>query len=503
MLSNSNADHTRVAIIGTGFAGVGIAVALKREGIDFMIFERRSEIGGTWWDNAYPGCRCDVPSHLYSYSFAPNPEWSHTYSAQPEILAYLRGVAGDYDIVRHVRFGHEVTDARWDDAGKCWRIDTSHGQWTADVLIAANGALSEPSVPNIAGLDSFEGTTFHSATWNYDHDLAGERVAVLGTGASSIQLVPQIQPVVGRLHLFQRTPPWVLPHTDRPVTPTERAVFRRLPFIQRMVRIGVYWSREMVAVALTKFPKLTAGIGRLGREHLKKQVSDPDLRRKLTPDYDPGCKRLLLSDDYYPSLNAPNVEVVTDPIREVRPRSIVTADGTERPVDTIIFGTGFKVTNNPIAHRIRGRAGSTLAETWASAGMRAYRGTTVPEFPNFFLMTGPNTGIGHTSLVVMIESQIPYIVGCLRIMEARQLSTVEVRRLPFEAYNDRLQEKMKRTVWNTGGCASWYLDDHGRNSTLWPDFTWKYRLAMRRFDPDNYEVSRAGTAAEVSRVAAR
>jgi cation diffusion facilitator CzcD-associated flavoprotein CzcO len=505
MLSNSAVAHQQVAIIGSGFAGVGVAVALKREGIDFVILERRRDLGGTWWDNAYPGCRCDVPSHLYSFSFAPNPEWSHTYSAQPEIWAYLRKVAEDYDIVRHIRFGHEVTDARWDDAGKCWRIETPHGQWTANVLIAANGALSEPSFPDIPGLDGFEGTTFHSATWNREHDLAGERVAVLGTGASSIQLVPQIQPLVGRLHVFQRTAPWVLPHTDRPVRPIERALFRRIPLAQRAVRTGVYWSRELVAIALTKFPRLTAGIGRLGRGHLEKQVSDPDLRQKLTPDYDPGCKRLLLSNDYYPSLTASNVEVVTDAIREVRPHSIITADGTERPVDTIIFGTGFRVTNNPIAGRICGRVGTSLAEGWAATGMRAYRGTTVPDFPNFFLIAGPNTGIGHTSLVFMIEAQIRYVVDCLRMMAARRLATVEVRRPPFEAFNDRLQEKMKRTVWSNGGCVSWYLDDHGRNSTLWPDFTWKYRVAMRHFDPGNYEVTGAGAGAEpaVSRVAAR
>jgi cation diffusion facilitator CzcD-associated flavoprotein CzcO len=314
---------------------------------------------------------------------------------------------------------------------------------------------------------------------------------VIGSGASAVQFVPQIQPRAKRLYLFQRTPPWVFPHPDREITDAERALYRRVPAAQRIVRAGVYWSRELVALALTKRPRLTALLERMARKHLARQIQDPELRRKLTPDYAPGCKRMLISNDYYPSLAAPNVEVVAETIREVRAHSIVTVDGREREVDTLIFGTGFRVTDNPVARRVRGAGGTSLARAWAESGSRAYLGTTVPGFPNLFLMTGPNTGIGHTSLLLMIEAQIPYIIGCLRLMQARGLSRFEVRRGPCDAFNDELQRKMRRTVWNLGGCTSWYLDRHGRNTTLWPDFTFLSRRRVSAFDEESYEATPA------------
>jgi cation diffusion facilitator CzcD-associated flavoprotein CzcO len=483
--------HTRVAIVGAGFAGLGMAIRLRQEGVDdFVVFEKNSDVGGTWWDNSYPGCQCDVPSHLYSFSFALNPEWSRTYSSQPEIWAYLRRCAEEFGVLSHVRFDTAVVDASWDaDAGR-WNVETPAGNWTADVLVAGNGALSEPSVPDVPGLEHFEGPAFHSARWDDAHELAGQRVAVIGTGASAIQIVPKIQPEVGQLHLFQRTPAWVLPHTDRPVTDVERAVYRRLPVAQRLVRALVYWSRELVAVGMTKRPSLLRPVRRMAERHLRKQVNDRELRRKLTPRYSPGCKRLLLSDDFYPSLNAGNVEVVTDAIREVRANSIVTDDGTEREVDAIVLATGFHVTDNPVMDRLRGRDGRSLAEAWRAGGAQAYLGTTVPGFPNLFLLAGPNTGIGHTSLVFMIESQIAYVLGALREIAARGATSVEVQREPFEEYNADVQRKMGRTVWNMGGCASWYLDAEGRNSTLWPDFTWRFRLRTRHFDAEHYDFDR-------------
>ncbi len=487
MSVQTSVGHAHVAIVGTGFSGIGVAIALKRAGIDFVLFERRGELGGTWWDNSYPGCKCDVPSHLYSFSFALNPEWTHTYSSQAEIWAYLKSVAERYEILPQIRFNHELVRAAWDEAARRWRIETSQGAWTAEVLISACGALSEPSIPALPGLETFAGTKFHSAQWNHDHKLEDQRVAVIGSGASAIQFVPQIQPLAKRMHLFQRTPAWILPHPDRPITEIERAVYRRLPLAQRMVRAGVYWSRELFAAAFTKYPKLTRLIARTARRHLARQVPDVELRQKLTPAYLPGCKRILISNDFYPAVTAPNVELITDSIREVRTHSIVTEDGREREVDTIILATGFKVTKHPIVFRVQGREGKSLAAEWAESGGQAYRGTTVPGFPNLFLMTGPNTGIGHTSLIVMIEAQIGYIVDCLRLLQVRQLTGFEVRREPYAAFNDEIRRKMQRTVWLTGGCASWYLDSHGRNTTLWPDFTWKYRLLMRRFDPENYE----------------
>ena len=480
------AEHHRVAIIGTGFSGLGAAIALTREGVDVVVLERASDVGGTWRDNTYPGCQCDVPSHLYSFSFAPNPDWSRTYSPQPEIWDYLRRTADSHDIRERTRFDTDVREAWWDEHHNVWTIETNVGTYTADVLIGANGALSEPSVPDIAGIENFTGTMFHSAQWNHEHVLDDERVAVIGTGASAIQFVPEIQPKVRRLTLFQRTPAWVLPHTDRPVTRLERAVYRRFPIAQKLARAFVYWARELVVIAMTKNPKLTKPIERLARANLSRHVKDPELRSKLTPTYSAGCKRLLLSDRYYPALTQPNVTVETSSIAEIRERSIVTVDGTEHEVDTIIFGTGFHVTDNPIAERIRGRDGLTLAKLYADDGARAYLGTTTPGFPNFFQMTGPNTGIGHTSLVVMIEAQLTYVLDALAKMERTGVAAIEVDRGVFERYNERLQSRMGRTVWNAGGCASWYLDSHGRNTTLWPDFTWRFRRATRRFDTENY-----------------
>ena len=480
--------HVPVAIVGAGFAGLAMAKALEDDGTDYVILERAADLGGTWRDNSYPGCKCDVPSHLYSFSFAPNPDWSSTYSPQPEIQAYLRRCAEDFGIVRRIRFGHEVRSCRWDGAERRWHVETSAGGLTAGVLVAAQGPLSEPAAPALAGLDAFEGTMFHSARWDHDHDLTGERVAVIGTGASAIQFVPQIQPAVGHLSLFQRTPAWVLPHTDRPISARERTLYRRVPAAQRAVRTGVYWMRELTAYGLTRDQRMLRPVERLARKHLAAQVPDPELRAKLTPAYSPGCKRLLLSNDYYPSLTAPNVEVVTDGIAAVRPRSIVTVDGTEHEVDTIILGTGFKVTTPPIAGIVCGKDGRTLAEAWAGTGMRAYNGTAVSGFPNLFMLAGPNTGIGHTSLVVMIEAQVRYVVDAMRTMRDRGVAAVDVRPAVLEAWADEIHRKMGSTVWSTGGCASWYLDDHGRNTTLWPDFTFRFVQRTRRFDPEHYEL---------------
>jgi cation diffusion facilitator CzcD-associated flavoprotein CzcO len=478
--------HHRVAIVGTGFAGLGMAIALKQRGIDFVVFERADDIGGTWRDNTYPGCQCDVPSHLYSFSFAPNPNWTRTYSMQPEIWDYLRRTTQAHGVTEHIRFGEELLEARWDESSSVWTIETTSGTLTADTLISGNGALSEPSIPDLEGIERFQGTVFHSAQWNHEHNLDGKRVAVIGTGASAIQFIPKIQPHVAHMTVFQRTPAWVLPHTDRPITKIERALYRRFPVSQRVARAFVYWIRELAVIAMAKNPRFVRPIERRATAHLRKQVPDPVLRATLTPNFSAGCKRLLLSDDYYPALVKSNVDLRTSPIVEVRERSIVTADGVSHDVDTIIFGTGFRVTDNPAMERIRNGDDLTIAKAWEESGARAYLGTTAPGFPNLFLLTGPNTGIGHTSLVVMIEAQIDYVLGALRAMERSGVGVLEVKEDVCERFNDELQRKMGRTVWNTGGCASWYLDAHGRNTTLWPDFTWKYKLATRRFDAENY-----------------
>jgi cation diffusion facilitator CzcD-associated flavoprotein CzcO len=481
-------QHVHIAIIGTGFAGLGTAVRLKQEGIeDFVILERAADVGGTWRDNSYPGCRCDVPSHLYSFSFALNPEWTNTFSPQPEIWDYLRRVAHDHDLLPKIRFGHEVLEGRWDEDAARWELETAAGPMTADVVVAGAGGLADPAVPDIPGLDRFTGKAFHSARWDHDHDLTGERVAVIGTGASAIQFVPQIQPQVGELRLFQRTPPWIVPHPGREIGERRRRLYRRVPGLQRLVRAGIYWTRELLVVGLAFKPRLMKVPERLARMHLRKQVPDRELRRKLTPSYTIGCKRILQSNDYYPALAQPNVDVVTSGIAEVRERSIVTADGAEHEVDTIIFGTGFHVTDLPFAERVRGAGGVTLAEQWADEGMQAYMGTTVAGFPNLFILVGPNTGLGHTSIVFMIESQVNYVVGALRALQARGAAAVNVRPQAQAAYNEQIQRDLQRTVWNTGGCASWYLDKHGKNTTLWPSFTFTFRQRTRAFDPVAYD----------------
>jgi cation diffusion facilitator CzcD-associated flavoprotein CzcO len=489
--------ETDIAIVGSGFSGLGMAVRLLEEGIeDFVVLERGDKVGGTWWVNTYPGCGCDVPSHLYSFSFAPNPNWTRTYSKQPEIEAYLQDVAERFGVSPHVRLHTTVTGASWDDDAQRWTVETDRGTLTARVLVSAAGALSDPKTPDIEGLDRFQGHTFHSAQWAHDYDLEGKRVAAIGTGASAIQFVPAIAPKTGRVHVFQRTAPWVMPHTDRPISRWERRLYRRLPLLQRLVRGGVYAGRELFVVGFVKNPRVMKVAEAIARRHMRKQISDPELLRKVEPGYTIGCKRILPSNDWYPALARDDVELVADPIKEVREHSIVTEDGTEREVDAIIFGTGFNVTDMPVARYVRGRGGRTMEESWQGSP-RAHLGTTVPGFPNLFMLLGPNTGLGHSSMVYMIESQVAYVIGALRAMKAHGAEVSEVRADVAERYNRALDERMEGTVWTTG-CSSWYLDDTGRNATLWPDWTFAFRRRTARFDASEYELRTAPRRAPVT-----
>jgi cation diffusion facilitator CzcD-associated flavoprotein CzcO len=483
----SATSHHRIAIVGSGFSGLGMAARLKQEGVDdFVVLERAEDLGGTWRENTYPGCACDVPSHLYSFSFAPNPDWSRTFSPQPEIWEYLRRVSREQRIDPHIRYRHEVTSARWEEVSELWRIQTSAGEITADMLVAGAGPLSDPKLPDIEGIDSFEGTIFHSAQWDHEHPLDGERVAVIGTGASSIQLVPQIQPRVGRLYVFQRTPPWIVPHRDRPISRWERRLYRLFPPSQRVVRAAVYWARELFVLPLMH-PRDGSLPERVARKHLQAQVPDPVLRERLAPGYRIGCKRILISDDYYPALVQPNVEVVTESIRAITPHGIVTADGAERELDTIILGTGFHVTDMPVAEWIRGGDGRSLAEVWQGSP-QAYLGAAVAGFPNLFLLVGPNTGLGHNSIVFMIESQLHYMIECMRFMDRGGLEVIQVRDQVQRSYNEEIQRRLAGTVWNSGGCVSWYLDERGKNTTIWPGSTWPFRRRLHRFHPEDYEL---------------
>jgi cation diffusion facilitator CzcD-associated flavoprotein CzcO len=485
--------HVETAIVGSGFAGLCAAIKLDAAGRhDYVIVERNSEVGGTWQANDYPGCACDVPSHLYSFSFAPNPDWRHTFSRQPQILDYLKSVAATYDVVPKIWFNTAMTDAAWSNDDGRWTITTTQGSLTATNLILGTGGLSDPSLPELPGLETFGGAVFHSATWDHGHDLAGERVAVIGTGASAIQFVPHVQRVAERLTVFQRTAPWVLPRRDRPYRAVERRLNRIVPGLQRAVRARMYAFREMWLIGFALRPSLLKAGEKVALRHLAKQVPDPTLRAKLTPNFRLGCKRVLLSNDYYPALAQPNAEVVTDRIVGVTATGIVTeaADGDRReePVDTIIFGTGFRVTNPPVAERVRGRDGQTLAEHWSQTGMTALHGMSIAGFPNLFMLVGPNTGLGHNSIVLMIEAQVGYLVDLLTQLSAGGVGEVEPKPRVQDAYNEGLQRKLERTVWNTGGCQSWYRDANGKNTTLWPTFTFEFMRQLRHADLREYDV---------------
>ncbi|MFL5580903.1 MAG: flavin-containing monooxygenase [Gemmatimonadaceae bacterium] len=480
--------HHDILIVGAGFGGIGAAIRLMRDGIhDFAILERADDVGGVWRDNVYPGCACDVQSHLYSLSFAPNPDWTRAFSPQTEIWEYLRRLARDEGVVPHVRLDHGVREAAWDEAAGRWTVDTTRGRFTGRVLILAQGGLSDPVVPDLPGLARFEGRAFHSARWDHELDLAGKRVAVIGTGASAVQFVPAIQPRVAKLHVFQRTAPWVLHKPDRPIPALARRLYHLFPPLQRLMRGWIYASRESYLLFF-RHPRLARVAESMGRRYLRKQVRDPALREKLTPRFTIFCKRILLSNDYYPALTRPNVEVVTDGIREVRERSVVTLDGTEREVDAIIFGTGFHVTDMPIAQHVRGRGGRTLAERWGGSP-RAHLATTFVGFPNLFMLMGPNAGLGHTSVLYMLEAQIEHVLAALRHMRDTGADAVEPRPEAEAAWIEDVNRRMRGTVWVDGRCRSWYLDRTGRNSTLWPDFTWRFRRRVARFRPHEYEVA--------------
>lgn len=482
--------HVRVAVIGSGFGGIGAGVRLRRAGItDFVILERADSVGGTWRDNSYPGCACDVPSHLYSFSFAPNPEWPRSFSRQPDIRAYLERVTDTFGVRPHLRFNAEVTEVRWEQEQAHWRVTTAAGVWTADAVVSAAGPLADPQIPSIPGLADFPGKVFHSSRWDHDYDLTGKRVAVVGTGASAAQIIPSIQPQVGRLTVFQRTPAWVLPRADREISAAEKWLHSKIPPTGTLRRATLFALRELQVDAFVRRPGALGLVQQMAERNIQRGVTDPELRARLTPDYRIGCKRILLSNTYYPALSAPNAEVVSAGLAEVRGSTLVAADGSEREVDAIVFGTGFHVTDMPIGQRVFGLEGRSLAEEW-KGGMEALRGSTVHGFPNLFFVIGPNTGLGNSSMILMIESQLNYLVDALTTLDAVGATAMQPTARAQRHWNLELQHRMSRTVWTTGGCKSWYLDGEGRNTVLWPGSTSSFRRATRRVDLAEYELIR-------------
>jgi cation diffusion facilitator CzcD-associated flavoprotein CzcO len=484
----------RIAIIGSGFSGIGMAIRLKRMGYtSFTIFEAASELGGTWRDNTYPGAACDVPSHLYSFSFEANPTWSRAFSHQQEILDYLKHCARKYQVDTAMKFNARVTAARFDETRLVWLLDiVCNGvrkTVEADAVISAVGQFSRPAMPQIDGLDMFDGKIFHSSRWDHDYPLEGKRVAVIGTGASAIQFIPRIQPHVAKLLLFQRTAPWIMPKRDDPVSARMHRLFSRLPFTQRCVRSAIYWQMETRGLGFFVNPKLVNPAMKFARSYLERRVKDPALRAKLTPDYRLGCKRVLLSSDYYPALSQPNVEVSTTPIRTIVHDGIVTADGVHHAVDAIICGTGFQVNDVGTPFDVTGTGGADLSVRWLRDGPEAYLGTSIADFPNFFMLVGPNTILGHNSMIYMIESQVQYVADCLRELERRDARTMNLRADVQHKFNTEIQRDMQRTVW-ASGCHSWYQTKAGKITAIWPGFTFTFRRRTRRVRSSEYNYSR-------------
>ncbi|WP_054813032.1 flavin-containing monooxygenase [Nocardia arizonensis] len=491
--------HVPIAVVGAGIAGIGLAVKLREAGFeDFLVLERAEDLGGTWFANTYPGAACDVPSHLYSYSFAPNPNWSRTYGTQPEILAYLRDVADRYGVRPHMRFGVELERADWDEGRRLWTVHTSRGELTADILISAVGPFSEAQIPALKGRESFAGTQFHSLHWDHDHDLTGERVAVIGTGASAVQFIPEIQPKVRTLTVFQRSAPWIVSRLDRTTSGVERAMLRRVPLLGKAIRGAYFAGIETFGLVGFVDKRFRHPYETLAKLQLLRQVRDSELRRKLTPDYVIGCKRAIFSDTYFPALTRPNVEVVTAGIEEIRPHSILTADGVEYPIDTLIWGTGFGVPPG-IFERVRGADGRSIADQYHRRPS-SYLGAAIAGFPNFFCTLGPFGAAGNQSAIYMIEAQLQYIVDALETMRDKGFGRVEVKAEVQSAFLDEVDERSRDTAWLTGGCRSYYQTPDGHNAGLYPNWSFEYRRRTRRFDAESYELDpRASRTPESSR----
>jgi cation diffusion facilitator CzcD-associated flavoprotein CzcO len=479
-----------IAVVGGGFGGVGAVVMLHRAGYDDVtVFERGERVGGVWHHNTYPGAACDVPSHLYEFSFEPNPRWSRRYAPQVEIQAYLEDVARRHGVLDRIRTNTEVTSARWDSELSRWVLQTSAGVHEADVLITACGQLSVPGVPPIPGLESFDGPAFHTAQWRHDVELAGKRVAVVGTGCSAIQVVPAIQPVVERVDVYQRSPGWTFPKMDFAYSERTQRLFERLPVLQRIDRAAIFAFMELGAAGMTRHPWLLGPFRAAARRQIKTAISDPELRRKVTPTDELGCKRLMLTDQWYPTLAEPNVELVSDRIAEVTPTGIRTEDGTERPADALVLATGFKSHGFVAPMEILGVGGRSLAHEWADVP-RAYLGMSVPGFPNMFLLYGPNTNGGTGSVIYTIEAGVSHVIDALGEMARTDARRIEVRRQTADAFDRELRAALSGTVWHTG-CTNWYVDENGNDPNQWPWLWSTYRRRTEQIEPGAYELSTA------------
>lgn len=478
----------RTAIVGAGFGGLGAAVRLLEEGFDdLVIYDAGDEVGGTWRDNTYPGVACDIPAHLYSYSFHTRGDWSTAYPRQSEIKRYLEDVADTFELRPHLRLGRRVTDARFDEADGRWHLTTSDGgRDVVDAVVAALGPLRVPSYPDLAGRGDFEGTELHTARWDHDVDLEGRRVVVIGTGASGVQVVPPIADRAAQVTVFQRSAPWIIPMFDREYSPVERWVLENVPVVRSIYRKLLYWQKEVRFAGFKRGSPAMRLMEAYARWNMRRQIGDPEMRRQLEPDYRMGCKRILLSNRYYSALNRPHVDLVTDPIERITPDGVLTADGEHVPADVIVYATGFQVANVLDGLTVSGRQGRDLETVWADRPV-AYLGTTIPGFPNLYTVLGPNTGLGHNSMVFMMECQYDYILSALRPQRHPGVAYLEVRPEALDRYVAEIEERTQDTVWATG-CTSWYLSDEGTNFTLWPGYTFQYWRRTRGIEIDRYRV---------------
>jgi cation diffusion facilitator CzcD-associated flavoprotein CzcO len=478
-----------VIVIGAGFGGLGMAIQLKKAGKEtFIVLERASELGGTWRDNIYPGCACDIPSLLYSFSFESDVDWTRIYPQQPEILDYLKRTAEKQRVKEHIRFKSDVAEARFDEPTGTWAVTLTDGTiLRSRIVVSAMGPLNKPRLPNIPGRESFAGRAFHSSQWDYSVDLNGKNVVVIGTGASAIQFVPQIAPQVGKLTLFQRTAPWIIPRNDKPVGKVRTIARRRIPMYAWLIRKAIYWMLEIRALGFVVNPKILKWSEKDVLKFIEHSVPDSGLRAKLTPAYRAGCKRILISDDYYPAIQRPNVELLTQGIAEIGEHSVLANDGRRIVADVIVYATGFRATEGAVPVRIYGSGGIELADAWRD-GIQAYLGTSISAFPNLFLVIGPNTGLGHNSMVLMMEAQYRYILGAIDHLRRMNFRSIELKPDVMFAFNRDLQKRMKGTVWETG-CSSWYQDARGKNVSLWPGFTFAFRKLTSRFDPTCYRTT--------------
>ncbi len=475
----------RVIVVGAGFGGLGMAMALKRAGIhDFLVVDKAADLGGIWRDNTYPGAACDVPSSLYSFSFQPG-RWSRRFPPQPEILAYLHALADEHGLGPHLRLRTGVEAAEFDERHARWNVTLDNGETLrATAVVSAVGQLNRPALPDIPGRADFAGPAWHSARWDHDVDLTGRRVAVVGTGASAIQFVPEVARTAARVDVYQRTPPYILPKPDRPHG--EPGLAGRLPALRKAERLRTFLYGELLTTGFVLSPKFLAAPMRMWRRQLEEQITDPELRRKCVPGYVMGCKRVLFSNDWYPTLVRSNVELVTEPIERIAADGVVTAGGTTRPADVIVYGTGFRTLDFLAPMAVTGRGGRSLRQLWHD-GAQAYLGISVAEFPNFFMLYEPNTNLGGNSIIYMLEGQIGYVLGAIQALQAQRLAWLDVRPEVQDAFSSWVQSASRTSVWETG-CHSWYTTASGRNTNNWPDYTFMYRYQVRRFDLAAYRV---------------